>query len=392
MAVTVGRPLVLCVATEASGDTLLASLLPHLMSLAPSYRWEGIGGPLSVDAGLKSHIDPKTLSAHGLTEALSVAPAMFNALKVMSDLLPQASAVLLVDSPELNMRLLKRASRRSIPVSYLAPPQVWAWRPWRARTLRAASWLGCLFAFEASWLRRQGVPAEHIGHPLTSLVTQSHATGDGPCRLLLAPGSRRSTVKASLPLMLSAALMAINTRGVTLRRALILAVSPWVSEEVERLLDPFRETLSAQGVQLSYWDQLTPLRSPHHERYVALCHAGTATLELGLAQIPSVVIAPLSPLSAFIAERLIQVPYFSLPNLILNQDVFVEVGPASINPRRISDEVVKISSPHNYNLARDELSALAMMTGEQDKKELSRKLIEVFHINQSLYSNSQKCD
>ena len=382
VATRVERPLVLCVAAEASGDTLLASLLPQLKALAPSVRWEGIGGPLSVNAGLVSHINPKTLSAHGLTEALSVVPAMLNALKVMSELLPEASALLLVDAPELNMRLLKRASRRSIPIAYLAPPQVWAWRPWRARTLRRASWLGCLFAFEERWFRQRGLRAEHIGHPLTSLVRQSQATDDeGPCRLLLAPGSRRSTVKASLHLMLSAALLAIHTRGASFKRSIIIAVSPWVVEEVERQLRPYKETLSAQGVQLSYWDQLTPLRSPHRERYLGICHAGTATLELGLAQIPTVVIAPLSPLSTFIAKRFIRVPYFSLPNVILKRRVFVEIDPEGTISRSISDEVVKLSAHPNYNRTKSELSSLSRVMKTQDNDYLARKLIEVFHIS-----------
>ena len=122
-----GASLILCIATEASGDLLLSKLLPTLRALYPLDYFVGIGGPLSEEAGLHVLFDPRKLAAHGLTEALGVLPATLRALKLMRRILTkglslsflstttdsthiEVKAVLLIDAPELNMRVLKTSS------------------------------------------------------------------------------------------------------------------------------------------------------------------------------------------------------------------------------------------------------------------------------------------
>ena len=111
----------LCVAIEASGDRLLAHTLKTLQSTSPDlplkaphehhskHTWEliGIGGPQSQAAGLDTLIDPQMLAAHGLTEALRVLPATLRAWRLLKKIALQVDAYLLVDAPELNMRLLR---------------------------------------------------------------------------------------------------------------------------------------------------------------------------------------------------------------------------------------------------------------------------------------------
>ncbi len=94
---------VLCVAGEASGDQLLA---PILAGLGPT---TGVGGDLCAAAGLNLLGHARDLGAHGFSEALSTLPAWLSAYRRTVAALPGVSAALLVDFPELNMRLLRRA-------------------------------------------------------------------------------------------------------------------------------------------------------------------------------------------------------------------------------------------------------------------------------------------
>ena len=355
--------MILCVAAEASGDRLLASLLPELRRALPSETWEGVGGALSVEAGLTSWLDPRELSAHGLTEALHVVPATLKALKLLRANIPRARALLLVDAPELNMRLLKTAHHHHVPVMYLAPPQAWAWRPWRARALKRAAWVGCLFEFEAQWYRERGVKARCVGHPLKAereplarALREAHLNLERPKKLLLCPGSRRSSFQRALPLMIQASLKAMAQAPERFEPTLTLVLSDWLKadERVEALIQEAQSRCERSGAQLN----IISNRTLFTERALlelspalAIAHAGTITLELALSGVPFVAVAPLSPLSQWVAANIIQTQDYSLPNLILKEQAFMELSPllkaqeATATLAVILDEM---SAPHVY--------------------------------------------
>ena len=124
---------ILCLCSEPSGDRLLATFLEGFRRSGHSVR--GVGGPLSIDAGLDAiaHID--SLSATGLVEALGSIPAHVMIFYRVLAHLDWADAVFIVDSPELGVRLIGRARRAGKRIAYLAPPQAWAWRGASGRLL-----------------------------------------------------------------------------------------------------------------------------------------------------------------------------------------------------------------------------------------------------------------
>ena len=143
--------------------------------------------------------DRKGLSVTGTTEALGGLAPTLRAYRQLSSELKSVDAVLLCDYPEVNLRLAKKAYQLNIPVVYLAPPQAWAWRPWRSTALRKAHYVGCLFPFSTHWYRARGVTARWLGHPLAE-ARQSCGTR---MRELGCPAWQpRSTVRRTLPAML----------------------------------------------------------------------------------------------------------------------------------------------------------------------------------------------
>ncbi|MBM4290052.1 MAG: hypothetical protein FJ138_00250 [Deltaproteobacteria bacterium] len=343
---------------EASGDALLAALLPHLRALRPDLRWAGMGGPLSAAAGLEVLVDPRPLAAHGLTEALGALPATLRALRRLRALAGDARALLLVDAPEVNTRLLRHAVARGIPAAYLAPPQAWAWRAGRAELLREARWLGCLFGFEAAWYAARGARAVEVGHPLR-LAPPPLLDPDGG-HVLLCPGSRPSSVRRALPLAVGA-LAALNARRAARGEGAlrgVVALSGWLAGSGAG--EEARALAARLGVPLEAREGLRPALDGAR---VALCHAGTATLELGLAGLPFVAMAPLSALRAAVARRLVRAPRYALPNLLLGAPggapVCEELPPRPLDPLAAALALERLLAPAAWAEARARLGGLA---------------------------------
>ena len=369
----------LCVSIEASGDRLLAHLISvfkRLCTIQPTLI--GIGGERSQSLGLSSLIDPRQLAAHGLTEAISVLPATLAALRLLKLNCHRADILFLVDAPEINLRLLRwvRSHRdervRSLPIIYLAPPQAWAWRAQRVQTIALANEVGCLFPFETEWMSTRGVHAHYIGHPLVPPNLSHHQSTQGQeesnhqnSKLVIAlfPGSRKSSVRRAIPLAIESIVEYLDHRrehsNHTTEVEVRLAHTSWVSDQIyhdtimktcRKLIDrgkinPLRrsspksiQTLSHHFVwrSLKGWSLTLSMCSqntcvPAHTLHpalngakIAICHAGTSTIECAIAGVPTITIAPLSILSQIVIKRLAQVDHCALPNLCLNERAFPE--------------------------------------------------------------------
>ena len=124
---------------------------------------------------------------------------------------------------------------------------------------------------------------------------------------MLLPGSRNQEVQRLLPVFyeLAAALPAYRFKVV--RAASVLASWPMISipENVEVIDAPLLEVATSACF--------------------ALTCSGTASLEIALLGIPQAVVYKANPISLAIARRFVKVPFFSLPNLILDQEAVPEL-------------------------------------------------------------------
>src|SRR5688572_7581878 len=205
------------VAGEASGDLHGATLAHALRTLAPDATFYGMGGRKMADAGVELIEDVTATAVVGGTEAVGRLPRLLRVFRALKASLTarRPDALVVVDFPEFNLRLAAAARRAGVPVVYFIPPQIWAWRPWRIRTLRRlTSLVLAVFPFEHALYRRAGVRVEFVGHPvLDALVdapTREKARGElgleGASPVIgLLPGSRREEVQRLLPAMREAA-------------------------------------------------------------------------------------------------------------------------------------------------------------------------------------------
>lgn len=290
------RPLtVLLVAAEASGDALGAGLARALKRrLGPeAVRFVGVGGAKMAAEGVESPFDIAQLSIIGIVESLKAYPRAMARLKDTLALAEREKpdVAVLIDSWGFNIRLAQ-ALRRQTPdlplVKYVAP-QVWAYRPTRARTLaKAVDFLMSIQPMDRPYFDAAGLENVFVGN---SALAKSFAKAD-PARLraalgltpdepilLVLPGSRPSEIERVMPVFEDA------VRRLKVERPELAVVVPAAST-----------VIAAVRTRVAGW----PFRAHVIEDEalkddamvagtVALACSGTVTTELALAGCPMVV-------------------------------------------------------------------------------------------------------
>lgn len=342
-----GSPTVLCVAGEASGDALLAPVVACLRSAG--IRCLGTGGDACATAGLEVTAHIGRFTAHGLVEALPALPEVVRAYRGVCARLADARAVLLVDAPELNLRVLRRAADENRPVIWLAPPQIWAWRARRAQVIGRADALLCTLPFERDAYHRLGLPAEFVGHPLAETTFSRPPIASRGLAIL--PGSRLATARRLRQPMFAAA-RSLREAGVIDRAHLGHAATlpPLTSRE---------SGAAAACPSVMHEGAVSALNAST----VALAAFGTVTLEAALAGRPLVTAGRLHPLTAAVAARLVRVPHLALPNLVLGERHVTELWQEAVTTDALTAAVRSALAPDlEEALARAEGLAHSLRT------------------------------
>src|SRR6266852_6389194 len=119
-----GRSPIMLSAGEASGDLHGGTLCRALREMEPGVRLVGMGGGHMRAAGMDVVVDPTAHAAVGTSEAVGRIPALYRAYRALGARLDaeRPRALVLIDFPEFNLRLARRARRAGVPVVYFIPP------------------------------------------------------------------------------------------------------------------------------------------------------------------------------------------------------------------------------------------------------------------------------
>lgn len=328
-------------AGEASGDAYGAAVVRALRQRRPDAAVAAMGGQHLAGAGADIEQDIDGMAVMGLWPVLARLPAFARIMHhVERTVRARRPRVLLtIDYPGFNLRLTRRLAdlrAAGMRIVHVVAPQVWAWRPRRAKRIaRSVDRLLCFFPFEPPLFSRFGCRAEHVGHPLLDLVPERIPTDAldrdlnlaGHELLLVAPGSREREVRALLPAMAAAAQAAAARCG---RRPRIL-----VSRVPDLPLDLYRSVTDLPLVE-GRWRELCA-------RARAGCLAsGTATLEAGLIGLPHAICYRMDPLSAAIARRVILTEHVGLPNLICGRRVCPELLQEQFTVPRLTAHLLRL--------------------------------------------------
>ena len=149
--------------------------------LGDAVRFEGVGGQAMAREGLASLFPIEELSIMGFAAVVKQLPMILRRIRETAEAVTQASPDILViiDSPDFTHRVARRVRARdpSIPIIDYVSPSVWAWRPGRARAMRAyVDHVLALLPFEPEAYRKlRGPPCSYVGHPLTEQIASAAA-------------------------------------------------------------------------------------------------------------------------------------------------------------------------------------------------------------------------
>lgn len=349
------------VAGEASGDLHASEVIRELKRIDPSLEAFGIGGDLLARQGMRILHHARDMGIVGLFNVLKHL-GMFN--RVFRELVERITAerpdaVLLVDFPDFNLRVARKAKALGIPVIYYISPQIWAWRRGRVRQIEQyVDRMIVIFSFEEDFYRQHRVPVTYVGHPLIEQLRNVKRTDSADkVRLALLPGSRRGEVNDLLPAMLEAVRL-MRSGGTAAALQIEACVVQAATVDRKQLESIMKQT----GVELPIVpdDRGQTVACAN----VALSSSGTATLEAAVLGTPVVVMYKLTPATYLLAKRLVKLPHFSLVNIVAGKRVVPELLQHHVTGERIADEVLRLLRPENYARVREELAGVKAKLGE----------------------------
>jgi lipid-A-disaccharide synthase len=323
-------------AGETSGDLNAAPVAAALGRIRPDLRLTGLGGAQMRAAGVDVIEDTAARAVMGFAEIVRHLPRHMALLRTLDRRLAsgQVALVIAVDYGGFNLRLAALAAKRRVPVLYFITPQVWASRAGRMRAMaRTVAKAAVILPFEEPLLRRHGIDATFVGHPMLDRATALPDCAAARATLGISP------------------------------RAPVLALFPGSrAQEVDHLIDPFvgaaREAerrIPNLQVVVSHAPNVAidPARCPYplvrassmtvlRAATAVLCKSGTTTLEAAVTGCPLVIAYRTSALTYQIARRLVTIPYIGMVNVVAGRSIAREFIQGDVQPTPMADALVPL--------------------------------------------------
>ncbi len=358
------------VAGETSGDAHAAKLVAALRAAAPETTFDFFGatGEKMRAAGVETIVNADDLAIVGLPEIARALPMFWRTFKTLKTaaLERKPDAIVLIDFPDFNLKFAKSLHKHGLKIIYYISPQLWAWRKYRAKTVRnSVDLMLTILPFEKKWYAAQGIShVEYIGNPLAKEVhsdlpkaefcAKHQLDSRQPIISLLAGSRHKEIVKILPPLLETAALM--NRQNPDLQFIVPLA--------------PTRKLAEVEAAKVAAKDVPVNLLVVHNETReavfasdVAAVTSGTATLETAILGTPSAIVYKTSALNYKLLRPLITVEHFGLINLIAQERLWKELIQNDFTVETLSAELFRLLEPETNRRMRARLKEVTDTLG-----------------------------
>ncbi|MBC6474972.1 MAG: lipid-A-disaccharide synthase [Hormoscilla sp. GM102CHS1] len=330
---------------EMSGDLQGALLIEALkLAVAAEYRLEiiALGGDRMASAGAQLLGDTTAICSVGIWESLPYVLPTFLLQQKAKQYLRQnpPDLVVLLDypGPNLSIGAFCRRYLPQVPIVYYIAPQTWVWSAHgyreTAQIVKITDLLLAVFPEEGRYFAEHGAKVTWVGHPLIDRMetfpSRSQARtalgiDPGKKAIALIPASRRQELKYLMPVMFGAAKMI---------QSQLTDVQFWIPLSREEFREPIQRAIGHYGLQATISSQTEEVLAAAD---LAITKSGTVNLEIALLDVPQVVIYRVSPITAFIARKLLKfsIPFMSPPNLVDMKQIVPEFLQEEATPEAI---------------------------------------------------------
>ncbi|BAF70422.1 lipid-A-disaccharide synthase [Nitratiruptor sp. SB155-2] len=306
---------------ERSANVHLASLLTHL---------EGVEIQGVFDKQLGSPImDLQSLAVMGFVDAVKKISLFMKLQNELVKMAEEADKVLLMDSSGFNIPLAKKIKKAypDKPIIYYILPQVWAWRPKRAKILEEnIDHLCAIWPFESTFYS-PSAPIHYVGHPLLDQIKEFKKEPIQSDTIAFLPGSRRSEIKRLMPVFQ-------EVRKKLNDKKALLVVPRHFSQENLRTI--YGDVSSFAIVHNTH-------QALMQAEFAFIC-SGTATLESTLTGTPFILSYIANTIDYAIAKRFVNLQYAGIANILAES---IHIDP--IHPEFLQNEVTPQNLLKAYN-------------------------------------------
>ncbi len=336
---------------ELSGDRHAAEVVKNLLNSRDDIEIEAIGGENLKALNIKLFADHSKahMSAMGLTpkilfDHLTLGKRVVDYLK--NDYKPDL--VLLIDYGGFNLNISKFLKKAGIKVFYYIPPQIWASRKWRIKTVKNnISKVMTIFPFEKEMYEKEGIDAQFVGHPLISQmppkadkdeIFEKYGLDKNKKLISIFPGSRVFELQNLMKTFLQAAKLISQKREDV---QFVIAQADSLKDDV------FNKYLGETDIKVIKNDNYSLLSVSD----ALMLASGTVALEAALYTTP-MIISYKGPWIAYFVYRIVRcIERVCLPNIIMDKDIVPELLQADSNPKVIADNLLKIIEDDSYKTA-----------------------------------------
>lgn len=331
---------------EHSGDIHASKVARQLFELNPDITIEGVGGENLKSAGVKLFSDHKKMGAVGISPSIIFSHYILG--KKIVDYLTKEfkpDIVILTDYGAFNLSIAKFLKKAGIKSFYYIPPQVWASRKWRIKTIKKyIDEVLCIFPFEKEMYEKYGIKTHYCGHPLVSQLPEKadktaffEKYGLDKSKKLVAifPGSRKFELQQLMNIFVKTAK---NLETLHSDIQFVISHAPNLSDEV------FDKYLKNTDYKVIKGDNQALLSVSD----ALILASGTVALEAAIYQTP-MIIAYRGPWIFYLIYLLVRcIKMVSLPNIIAGKIIVPEIIQGNLNVSNITYEIEKILYDNTY--------------------------------------------
>lgn len=328
-------------AGEASGDLHGANLAEALKAVDPQVELIGMGGEQMRKAGVRIVYDIKNLGVIGIGEIIKKIPFFYKLRTFLVNTMKEEKpdALVCIDYPGFNMKLIEKAKEAGIPVIYYILPTIWAWHKSRGNVIAEYTDLAVsLFPFEAEMYKKMGTNVVYGGHPLLDTVKPSMSKDEAYSffglqqekkTVLFMPGSRVQEVQSLYGQMLAAGkLLQDKVEGLQFMVPKASTIDRHMLEEAAR-----EANLEVHIGEERVYDMMNIADA-------AICASGTATLETALMGVPTLLVYRVNVLTYWLSKILVHLDSIGLPNIISGHRIMPELWQDEVTPENIEAAVL----------------------------------------------------